>query len=143
MVFEDIAVDYLGFSWRHTPFARLRRVDISNIWIISENGLVIGYALTQLNRSMLTITNLVLRQGLDAAEAVSAITAEVKSLYVQVHVNRPVDIFSLRKAGYHVGHPSWSVFMIKPLIPTVTVADARRFFGIGTDRFLISWLDIT
>jgi hypothetical protein len=25
----------------------------------------------------------------------------------------------------------------------VTVEDARRLFGIGTDRFLISWLDVT
>jgi hypothetical protein len=33
--------------------------------------------------------------------------------------------------------------MIKPLIPGVTVDDARQLFGIGKDRFLISWLDVT
>jgi hypothetical protein len=33
--------------------------------------------------------------------------------------------------------------MVKPLIPEVTVEDARRLFGIGTDQFLISWLDTT
>jgi hypothetical protein len=33
--------------------------------------------------------------------------------------------------------------MVKPLVPKVTAADARRLFGIGTDRFLISWLDVT
>jgi hypothetical protein len=29
------------------------------------------------------------------------------------------------------------------VVPEVTAADARRLFGIGTDRFLISWLDVT
>ena len=38
---------------------------------------------------------------------------------------------------------SWGAFMIKPLTSQVTVEDARRLFGIGTDRFLISWLDLT
>jgi hypothetical protein len=28
-------------------------------------------------------------------------------------------------------------------VPEVTVEDVRRLFGIGTDRFLISWLDVT
>jgi hypothetical protein len=33
--------------------------------------------------------------------------------------------------------------MLKPLLPELTADDARRLFGIGTDRFLISWLDVT
>jgi hypothetical protein len=33
--------------------------------------------------------------------------------------------------------------MVKSLDPSVTVEDARRLFGIGIDRFLISWLDTT
>lgn len=33
--------------------------------------------------------------------------------------------------------------MVKPLAAEVTAEDARRLFGIGTDRFLISWLDTT
>jgi hypothetical protein len=33
--------------------------------------------------------------------------------------------------------------MVKPLIPDVTIEDARRLFGIDTNRFLISWLDVT
>jgi hypothetical protein len=36
-----------------------------------------------------------------------------------------------------------SAIMVKPLIPKVTADDARRHFGIGTDRFLVSWLDVT
>jgi len=33
--------------------------------------------------------------------------------------------------------------MMKPLVPNMTVEDARRSFGIGTDRFLILWFDTT
>jgi hypothetical protein len=33
--------------------------------------------------------------------------------------------------------------MIKSLIPNMTAEDGRQLFGIGTDRFLISWLDVT
>ena len=142
-IFESISKDYLGFAWRHTPFARLRIVELSDIWIIWENTHPVGYVFTRANPTMLTISNLTLRQDIDAAEAIAAITAELRSAYVQVKINRPTEIASLRRAGYQVAHPTWGAFMIKPLVPDVTIEDARRLFGIGTDRFLISWLDVT
>lgn len=142
-VFSNVAQDYLGFSWRHTPFARLRLVSLDNIWIISENHLPVGYALVQVEQPLLKITNLALKMGTDAAEAIAAITAQLRSTYVHVKISRPVEVASLRNAGYQVAHPAWDAFMIKPLLPDVTVEDARRLFGIGTDRFLISWLDVT
>ena len=142
-LFADIAQEYLGFAWRHTPFARLRLVDLSDLWILKENGHPIGYAFVHTDQSMLKISNLTLKPGTDATEAVAAVTAEQKSLYVQVKITRPAEIVSLRRAGYQVAHPTWDAFMLKPLIPDVTVDDAHRLFGIGTDRFLISWLDLT
>ena len=142
-VFMEIAKDYLGFAWRHTPFARLRRVSLTDIWILRENRRVVGYALAHADATMLKITNLVLQPGIDAAEAIAALAAELKSAYVQVKVSRPVEISSLRRAGFHVANPTWGGFMVKPLLPEVTVEDARQLFGIGTDRFLISWLDVT
>jgi GNAT superfamily N-acetyltransferase len=142
-IFMEVARDYLGFAWRHTPFARLRRVSLTDIWVLRENQHIVGYALAQADPTMLTISDLVLQQGIDAAEAIAAVAAELKSAYVQVKASRPVEIASLRGAGYHVAHPTWDGFMIKPLVPEVSVEDARRLFGIGTDRFLISWLDVT
>ena len=142
-VYADIAKDYLGFAWRHTPFDRLRRVDLSDIWILWENNSVVGYAFAHKDKVMLTISNFVLRFGIDAAEAIAAVSAELKSSYVQVKASRPVEITSLRHAGYHVAHPTWSGFMIKSLVPEMSIDDARRCFGIGTDQFLISWLDVT
>lgn len=143
-IFMDIAEGYLGFAWRHMPFARLRRlVSLADIWVLKENERIVGYALARVDQSMLTISNLVLQQEIDAAEAIGAIAAELKSAYVQVKISRPVEIASLRQAGYHVAHPTWDGFMVKPLVPEVTIEDARQLYGIGTDRFLISWLDVT
>jgi len=142
-LFADIAQEYLGFAWRHTPFARLHLVDLSGIWIVQENGHPIGYAFVQADQSILRISNLTLKLGADAAEAVAAVTAELKSSYVQVRITRPVEIASLRRAGYQVASPTWGAFMVKPLLPNVTIDDARRLFGIGTDQFLVSWLDVT
>ena len=142
-VFADLAGDYLGFAWRHMPFARLRRVDLADIWILRENNRFVGYALAHPDPTMLSISNLVLQPGINPAEAAAAVAAELKSAYVQVKLSRPVEISSLRRAGYHVAQPTWDSFMVKPLTPTVSAEDARRLFGIGTDRFLISWLDVT
>lgn len=142
-LFADIAQEYLGFAWRHTPFARLRLVDLSDIWIVQEYGHPIGYAFVHADRSMLKISNLTLKLGTDAAEAVAAVTAELKSSYVQVKITRPAEIASLRRVGYQVAHPTWGTFMLKLLVSNVTVDDARHLFGIGSDHFLISWLDVT
>lgn len=143
-VFQNLTSDYLGFAWRHSPFARLRdRVDLEHIWILWANDFPVGYIFARIEKLILHINIQLLRIGIDAAEAVSAITSELKTPYVQVTVSRPSDIASLKQAGYQVAHPTWDAFMVKPLTPDVTVDDARRLFGIGTDLFLISWLDTT
>jgi GNAT superfamily N-acetyltransferase len=142
-IFMGIAKDYLGFAWRHTPFARLRRINLTDIWILRENSDIVGYALAHTDQTMLTISNIVLQPGTDPAEAIAAVAAELKSAYIQVKASRPMEISSLRRAGYHVAQPTWDGFMIKSLLPKVSSEDVRQLFGIGTDRFLISWLDVT
>lgn len=143
MIFSEIARDYLGFTWRPTPFAPLQLVEPADIWIIQANSRPVGYVLAQTDGAVLNISNLTLQSGADAAEAIAAVTARLQAAYVQVKISRPADIASLRRVGYHIASPSWDSFMLKPLVPEVTFDDARRLFGIGTDRFLISWLDIT
>ena len=143
-IFADLASDYLGFAWRHTPFARLRdKVKLEEIWVLWENNAVVGYAFARKEKSMLLINIQVLRMDINAAEAITAIASELQAPYVQVSISRPSDIDSLRCAGWQVAHPDWGAFMVKPLTPDVTIEDASRLFGIGTDRFLISWLDET
>ena len=141
-LFTDLACDYLGFAWRHTPFARLRdKVNREEIWVVWENNAVVGYVFVRKQTSMLLISIQVLRMDIHATEAIAAIVSELKVPYVQVSISRPSDIDSLRRAGWQVAHPDWGAFMVKPLLPNMTAQDARHLFGIGTDRFLISWLD--
>lgn len=143
-LFANVAGDYLGFAWRHTPFARLRdKVKLEEIHILWENNQPVGYALASVDQSILNVSNLVLRSGVSPAEAVAAVVSLVRTGYVRVKISRPVEIASLRRAGYQVAHPDWSAFMLKPLIPEVTVEEARWHYGIGMDRFMISWLDTT
>jgi GNAT superfamily N-acetyltransferase len=143
-IFQDIAQEYLGFAWRYTPFASLRdSVDPADIWILLENNRIVGYALARLEKTYLSISNIVLRRKTDIIEAIAAVSAELKAAYIQVKISRPIEIVSLRNAGYHVAHPNWDSFLVKPLVPEVTFQDAQRLFGLGTDQFLISWLDVT
>jgi GNAT superfamily N-acetyltransferase len=143
-VFTTVAGDYLGFAWRHTPFARLRdKVKLEEIHILWENNQPVGYALASVDQSILYVSNLLLKEGVNPAEAVAAVASRVRTAYVEVKISRPVELASLRQAGYWVAHPDWSAFMVKPLLSEVTVDDARRLFGFGTDRFLVSWLDTT
>jgi GNAT superfamily N-acetyltransferase len=143
-IFGDIARGYLGFAWRHTPFASLRdKVGQDGLWILKENRHPIGYALARIDKDILDVSSVLLYPGVDITEAVAAIANEMKSSYVKVKITRPIEIASLREAGYQVAHPTWGAFMLKPLIPEVNVEDARRLFGIGADRFLLSWLDLT
>lgn len=143
-LFAALAGDYLGFAWRHTPFARLRdKVNLAEIWILWENDAVAGYVFARKENSMLLINVQVLRMDIHVTEAIAAIASEVKAPYVQVSMSRPSDIDSLRHAGWQVAHPDWGAFMVKPLFSDVSIEDARRLLGIGTDRFLISWLDTT
>jgi GNAT superfamily N-acetyltransferase len=143
-LFETIGSQYLGFAWRHTPFAHLRdRVDLRDIWIVHENNEPVGYVFAHKHDTLLHISLQALLPEVDAAEAIGAVVSELKASYVEVSLTRPSDMLSLRQAGYHVAHPNWGAFMVKPLVPEVTIEDARRLFGIGSDRFLISWLDTT
>jgi hypothetical protein len=143
-VFDQVARDYLGFAVRHRPFATLRgKVRLEDIWMLWENNRVVGYALAHANKTVLNVSDLLLGTGVDAAEAIAALASQVKTTYVKVKISRPSEITSLRMAGYHVAYPDWGAFMLKPLTPDATVEDARRVLGIGTDRFLISWLDMT
>jgi hypothetical protein len=143
-IFQNLASAYLGFAWRHTPFARLReRVNLDDIWIVWENNESVGYVFTRKENLMLHINIQLLRMDIDAVEVAAAVTSKIKSAYVQVTMSRPSDILSFQRAGWQVSHPIWDAFMVKPLVPDVTIEDARRLFGIGTNRFLISWLDTT
>jgi GNAT superfamily N-acetyltransferase len=143
-IFEDVAGNYLGFSWRYKPFIRLRdRMSLDDIWIVRETDTPVGYIYARKEGPLLEIHIHLLRPDIDAAEAIAAVVSILQAPYVQVGMSRPSDIASFQRAGWQVTYPNWASFMVKPLVPELTADDARRLFGIGTDRFLISWLDVT
>ena len=140
--FPNLAADYLGFSGNHSPLVSLRdRVKPEKFLVLWENAEPVGYVIFTSLNSVLTVDVQILGKGIDAAEAIAAVSSKVRSHYITVDVYRPTDIARLRSIGWRVFQPTYRAFMIKPLVPQVTVADARRLFGIGTDQFLISSLD--
>jgi GNAT superfamily N-acetyltransferase len=142
-IFDTLAGDYLGFAWRHTPFVRLQdKVNLGDVWVVWENREPVGYVFANKNEPLLKVNLQILRADVDAAEAIAAVVAQLTASYVQVTLSRPTDIASFQRAGWRMAHPTWEAFMVKPLFPELTADDARRRFGIGTDRFLISWLDV-
>lgn len=142
-IYNDVAKEYLGFAWRHTPFAPLHAINLEDIWILRANNRPVGYAITHADKTMLTISTLTVYPDIDAAEAVAAVAAARRASYIQVKISRPVEMASFQRAGYYVANPNRSGFLIKPLVPEVSAQDAYQLFGIGSDQFLISWLDIT
>ena len=143
-IFEEISKHYLGFAWRHKPFIRLRdKMSLDDIWIVRENNMPVGYIYARKEGLLLETHIHLLHPDTDIVEAIAVIASKLKAPYVQVGMSRPSHIASLKRARWQVTHPNWASFMVKPLIPEVTAEDARRLFGIGTDRFLISWLDVT
>jgi GNAT superfamily N-acetyltransferase len=146
-LFERIARNHLGFARRHSPFFpfldRRGKLSGQDVWLLSEGDAPAGYAVAFASRSMLKIANLLVREGADPVAAVAAIAAEVDAPYVQVRVDRLADTAQFTRAGFRLAARDWGAFMVKPLLAGMTADDFRRLFGVGTDRFLISSLDVT
>jgi GNAT superfamily N-acetyltransferase len=106
-VFRTVGSDYLGFAWRHTPFARLReQVPLEDIWVLWENNKTVGYIFAQKDYLMLKIDVQALRPDIDAVEAIAAVASHIQATYIRVDVSRPLDIASLQQAGFRVAHPN-------------------------------------
>jgi predicted acetyltransferase len=146
-IFQRAASGHLGFTRRQKAFlpmlAATGDLNAKDVWLLWSGDEPVGYAIAHLSKSILKISNLLLVKGIDVTEAVSALAHVSDFYYLQMRVDAPSIAADLQRAGYTLQHPNWSVFMIKPLYPDVTIADARRLLGIGTEVFLISWMDVT
>ncbi len=146
-LFQQVAAGHLGFARRHKSFIPMLvatgDVGADEVWLLWNDSELVGYVLAKVSESVLSVDNLLLTEGVDAASAVSAVARDLHASYFQVRVDHPSIAKSLRQAGYLTERSNWSTFMIKPLIPEVTIEDACRLFGIGTEQFLISPIDVT
>jgi GNAT superfamily N-acetyltransferase len=146
-LFRRVANGRLGFAYRYESFittqVEMGEVDASCIWLLRADSELVGYALVDTSQAVLTVNDILLAEPTDTSEAVMSIAREMNVHYVQVCINNPLVAESLRLAGFPPACLDWSTFMIKPLAQNVTIADARCLFGIGTERFLFSWMDTT
>ncbi len=146
-LFEQIAGGCLGFARRHKPFfpflerrAYLRGKDL---WIFWQGNEPVGYALAFLTSPVLKIANLSLIKGIDPLESLAALTHQTDAAYVQATIDRLDYRNAFAGAGLQLARETWSTFMVKPLGEEITVDDFRQLYSPGTDRFLISGMDIT
>lgn len=146
-LFDRLSRDYLGFARRHPAFIAMMvaagDIGPKDIWLIRREGHLVGYALARRVDTVLSVYSLLLETGVDAAEAVAAIADEMNVLFMRVRVDHERVGENLRGAGYPPIRDRWGVFMIKSLVPELSLDAARSSLGIGSERFLISQIDIT
>jgi len=146
-IFRRAAAGRLGFARRSESFialvAAIGDVNPDDVWLLGDGKDWIGYAIARVSDGILTISDLVLIDEADAANAGAAMIRETDSVYAMARVEDSFTAASLQRAGFPPPHPDWGTFMIKPLTTGANVDDARRLFGIGTERFIKSWMDVT
>jgi GNAT superfamily N-acetyltransferase len=146
-LFARVAAGHLGFAQRPAGFLAtlVATGDLvaDSVWLLWDGDEIAGYALARVSESILTVDDLVMADDAHAAGAITALARETSAVYVRLRFNQPSMAASLRRGGYPPAFPGWDTFMIKPLLPSVSVDDACAFFGIATERFLISPVDVT
>jgi GNAT superfamily N-acetyltransferase len=146
-LFNRISKNHLGFARRPPSFiaTKVAADDIGrkDVWLVWKNGDLVGYALARRVDTVLSVYSLLLEAGVEAAEAVAAIANKVNVSFLRVRVDHEHVAASLRRAGYPPVRERWGVFMIKSLLPQVSPDAAFRLLGIGSERFLISQIDLT
>jgi len=146
-LFEQIARCHLGFARRHAPFFSFLHergyLPAQSLWLLSDRDGPVGYAVANNTRSVLKINNLLLFEWVDPVLAVTALAHQCEAAYTRVRVDYLRDTVRYVRAGFRLAERDWGVFMVKPLTPQVTIDDFRSLYGVDTDRFLISYIDVT
>lgn len=141
-LFSEIAGESLGFSRRPAPFPPLRAVNPGHLWMFGQAGEAAGYALAHTDRSVLKVSHLLLKAGVNVAEAVAALTANLRASFVHVEINHPTEYSDLQRGGYRLNRRANGILLICPLYPGLTVKDAQQLFGVTTGQFMFSRLDV-
>ncbi len=146
-VFARVTAGRLGFSRRPRGYLAMLvatgELPVDSVWLLWDGSELAGYALARNTESVLSVDDLLTADDGYTAGAIAAIVRETAATYVSLRINHPRMPASLGRAGYPPARSGWSTFMIKPLTPDLSVDDARALFGIGTERFLISPVDVT
>lgn len=146
-LFAQAAAGRLGFSRRHAGFSAMLvatgELGAGEFWLLRRGQSAIGYALAGLAEGILRVKHLCLLEAAAAPAALAALSAALPADYLQVRVDDAAIGAALARAGWPPALPDWNSFLVKPLDPTLSHAEARRLLGVDSGRFLISPLDQT
>jgi GNAT superfamily N-acetyltransferase len=148
-LFHQIAIGKIGFARRHDPFMSMM-VDIGDAMGIDDLRLLwldddlVGYAVVRPSETMFKIDDILLRDDTSIMVATAALLRETQASYVQITMNNhSPHLEALRQAGFRVTSSTWDVVMARSLTNEMHTDDLRRFAGIGSNRYLMSWMDVT
>jgi GNAT superfamily N-acetyltransferase len=149
VLFHQVAAGKLGFARRHDPFMSMM-VDVGDamgiddlrlLWL--DNDLV-GYAVVRPSEAVFKVDDILLRDDTTIMAATAALLRETRASYVQITMNNhSPHLEALRQAGSRVTSSTWDVVMAKPLTDEMSTDDLRRLVGIDSNRYLMSWMDVT
>ncbi|MFX0092993.1 MAG: GNAT family N-acetyltransferase [Candidatus Hodarchaeota archaeon] len=151
-LFRKVSANCFGFARRFEPFIpamvaireiAMGKIGEKNVWLLWEDNELVGYLIVKDSESVLKIVDMLLTKDVDPISAIASLTRKYSTPYLQIQSNQPSITESLSKTGARVVPQDWSTFMIKPLTAEVMNIDIKDFFGVGTDRFLFSWMDST
>lgn len=146
-LFEQIAHGHLGFARRHTPFFPFLHarsyLDANDLWLFQRHGEAAGYAVAGQHNGLLRVKNLLLAEGVNAAEATVSLAQRTGARYIEVRLDVAGHTSAFAQAGFQFTDQSWGAFMVKPLAAGATLAEFRHSYGLDDGRFLSSYLDIT
>jgi GNAT superfamily N-acetyltransferase len=151
-LFREVSVNHLGFARRYEPFMSamvkigeiaMGKIEEKNIWFLWEENKLVGYLIASKIGSVLKVVDFLLIKGVNAATAIASLVRKLPASYIQVKSNYTSITESLSEVSARIVSQDWSTFMMKPLTRDAMNIGPKTLFGIGTDRFLFSWMDTT
>lgn len=151
-IYRLASVNRLGFTRRFENFVpamvtigeiAMGPIEEKNIWFLRDGDQLIGYFVASMAGPVLKIMDMLLLEGVNPVDAVASLAGNLPVTYIHVKSNRPSVTASLSGIRSRIVLRDWSTFMVKPLTSEAVNSNLEDLFGIGTDRFLISWMDTT
>jgi GNAT superfamily N-acetyltransferase len=148
-LFQQVSTGKIGFARRHDHFMSMM-VDVGDVMGIddlrllwSDNDLV-GYAIVRPSKTVFKVDDILLRDDVSIMTATAALLREAQAPYVQITMNnQSPHLDKLAQSGFRVTPLTWDVVMGRAMTDTISVDDLRRFVGIDSHRYLMSWMDVT
>lgn len=146
-LFEQLSWGRLGFARRHTPFFSFlharRYLNANDLWLFQREGEAAGYAVAGQHSGLLRVRNLLLAEGVNAAEATASLAQSTGARYIEVRLDDAGHAADFAQAGFHLTGQSPGALMVKSLVAGATLAEFRHSYGLDDGRFLSSYLDMT